>query len=278
MFIIFGSPRSGTTLLKETLNLNSKIFVPHETNLIAPIAYLIDSIENELIGKELIEKLITSSKVYGHTLRPYLDEIDISCSLQEADYTLSGIIESIFGNLAKKVNKITCGDKSPNDLLSVQILQNLGLFDSNIKIIHIVRDIRAVVSSLLNVDWAPRDIEFSFPRQWCHTNVHLHRAMEGKSNYLLIRYEDMIENPKRSLTSVTQFLGVGFEENMLNELGRGDSLRHLPHHQNLASPYLPSRINAWNSELPTEKMKFCEKSAIEGLEAFGYSNFADVLQ
>jgi hypothetical protein len=278
MFIILGSPRSGTTLLKETLNLNSSIFVPHETDFIVPMAFIIDRIENEYIGKELIEKLIIGSKRYTYSLRPYLDEIDISSALKEAEYTLLGMLRSIYSNLARKVNKIICGDKSPNDLLDVQILQNLGLLDSDIKIVHIVRDIRGVVSSLLNVDWSPNNIEFSFPRQWNHTNLHLHQAMEGKFNYFFIRYEDMIADPKKLFTEVTKFLGVGFEDSMLNELNRGISLQHLQYHRNLASPFLASRSNAWKSELPTEIIKYCEKSAFEGLDAFGYFESGGVLK
>jgi hypothetical protein len=271
IFIIFGSPRSGTTLLKETLSRNSNIFIPHETNIVTPIAYIIESIKNPIIGKELIGKLIVSSKDYQHALGQHLDESEIFHALQYGKYTLAGVLNSIYGTLAKKMNKKRCGDKSPNDLQSVHLLQELGLLDSDIKIIHLVRDVRSVVASLLNVDWAPKDIELTFPRQWNTTNMHLYQAMQGNANYFLLRYEDMVAYPKESFAGACQFLDVKFEEGMLSELNRGVSLRRRQaHHKNLAQPFLTSRVNSWETELPSDIIKHTEQLADEGLSLFGY--------
>jgi hypothetical protein len=37
MFFIFGNPRSGTTLLCASLELNDKIVVPDETDIVVPL-------------------------------------------------------------------------------------------------------------------------------------------------------------------------------------------------------------------------------------------------
>jgi hypothetical protein len=276
MFIIFGSPRSGTTLLKETLNLNPEIFIPHETSFIVPTAYVIDRVNSPTLGKDIIRRLVLSSADYPHTLGPYLGENDVKLILDSAPYTLAGVLRAIYLELGHRVKKKICGDKSPNDLMAVQLFQNLGLFNTEIKFIHLVRDVRGVMSSLLRVGWAPQGVERQFPRLWNYSNLHLYDEMLGKDNYLLLRYEDLVGNPIRAIGSVSHFLGITFAVEMLNETDRGASLRHLPDHANLSRPYFGSRSNAWINELPRSVRKTCEISAAEGLRTFGYVESGEV--
>jgi len=51
MFVVFGSPRSGTTLLAATLNQNDNIIIPDETDFIIPLAFLLKTVKDEEKGK-----------------------------------------------------------------------------------------------------------------------------------------------------------------------------------------------------------------------------------
>jgi hypothetical protein len=44
MLFVFGSPRSGTTLLAQILNSHPEIVVPHETDFIIPFVFVFDRI------------------------------------------------------------------------------------------------------------------------------------------------------------------------------------------------------------------------------------------
>ena len=270
MFIIFGSPRSGTTLLKETLNLHSDLFVPMQTTFISTAAHVLGSVSTWEHASRLIANMIVHSDDYVSVLSPYMTEADIRHAVAHATPSLAGVLEAVYGAMAANLGKRLCGDKSPDDLLAVRKLEQLGLLESDVKFIHIVRDVRGSVASLLKVDWAPPRIEQYFPRIWNYTNLHLHEAMAGKSNYVLLKYEDLLASPEAALTQITNLLRVPFQPAMLDPTMRGMALRDNPSHRNLSQPFLPDRIGAWRGELSSELVAHCERSASEAMRAFGY--------
>ena len=62
MFIIFGAPRSGTTLLSSSLNLNDSIVIPHETDFIVPLSFVCRSVKDK--AHEALE-------TFGYEKRPW---------------------------------------------------------------------------------------------------------------------------------------------------------------------------------------------------------------
>lgn len=270
MFIIFGSPRSGTTLLKESLNLHSDLFIPMETSIIGTAAHIASTVTSWDKARPIIANTLIASNDYATSFAAHLSEAEIWEIAENAPPSLAGLLDALYGTLGSKLGKRLCGDKSPNDLLSIRKLEEVGLLDSELKFVHIVRDVRGSVASLLNVDWAPPRIEEFFPRIWNYTNLHLFNALRGKSNYLLIKYEDLIGNPAATLARITDLLGVPFQSAMLESNERGKELRATPSHRNLAMPFLTDRIDAWRKNLPSEIAAHCEYSAREAMSIFGY--------
>ncbi|KVE42395.1 sulfotransferase family protein [Burkholderia sp. BDU5] len=270
MFIVFGSPRSGTTLLKETLNLHPDLFIPMQTTLISTSAHLAGSISNWSKAADVIARALIASDDFPVVFGPYFNENDIYDIVRSAEPSLAGVLQSLYGELAKQLGKRECGDKSPDDLLSIRKLEEVRLLNSQMKFIHIVRDVRGSVASLLNVDWAPTGIEEYFPRIWNYTNLHLYHVLKDRPNYLLVRYEDLITTPSTTVEHITRLLGVPFRASMLESSRRGPELRTNPSHLNLARPFLPERISAWRNQLPPETIEHCEYSAREAMRTFGY--------
>lgn len=183
MFIVFGSPRSGTTLLKETLNLHSDLFIPMQTTLISTSAHIAGSISNWEKAADVIARSLIASDDFPVVFEQHFTEDDIRGVIKSAEPSLAGALQALYGELANRLGKRECGDKSPDDLLSIRKLEQCGLLDAPIKFVHIVRDVRGSVASLLNVDWAPVGIEEYFPRIWSYTNLHLYHALKGRPNY-----------------------------------------------------------------------------------------------
>ncbi|TKB26112.1 sulfotransferase [Desulfopila sp. IMCC35006] len=273
MFIIFGSPRSGTTLLRESLNQHDKIFIPHETDFIVPIAFVLDRVSDPRVGREIISNLIPATRDFGPSVGQFLSPSEVRDLVHVADYSLPMILNALYGAIGNKLGREVVGDKSPNDLGFIGILKKVGLFTSDIRIIHIVRDVRDVIMSLKNTEWAPKDIETYFPRIWEGSNLNLTTFLEDSQYpYFRIRYEDMVSNPGNMLPLLCNYLGVQYSEKILNTANFGNDLKHLDHHRNLDKGFMVDRCYAWKSMMPTEWVENCSNMAKEGLRVFNYDS------
>jgi len=72
MFIIFGSPRSGTTLLASSLDQNDQLVVLDESDFIIPMAFILDRVKNERVGRRLIAEVIAQTQRFPDTLGRFL--------------------------------------------------------------------------------------------------------------------------------------------------------------------------------------------------------------
>ena len=275
MFIIFGAPRSGTTLLSASLDQHPDIVIPDESDFIVPLAFICARIPDEVRGKELAERFILSSERFQDHLGPFLSPDKISRAISEAPYRLEAILDSLYGLVAESAKKKISGDKSPNDLMGLRILAKAGLFDGSLKVIHMVRDIRDVMSSLLKTGWID-GIEQTFPRAWAHANLELGETMKKyPERYCFIRYEDLVREPEQQLRRVTEFLGVPFDPAVLSWENRGPRYQQFGHHQNISEPITTARVGAWKKELDPKFIYLCETQARAGLAEFGYGIFQE---
>ena len=106
---------------------------------------------------------------------------------------------------------IWLGDKSPN--YTTHVLQ-IKTAIPEAKIIHIVRDVRDAALSARKI-WHKNVLRFA--QRWIDGLRILWKHLESvpDTDYLEIRYEDLLEEPSSSLRRITNFLGLEFDENML---------------------------------------------------------------
>ncbi|NOT12375.1 MAG: sulfotransferase, partial [Methylococcaceae bacterium] len=242
-----------------------------ETDFIIPISFVLDRVTDPEIGRKIIAELIPSTRFFKPSIGKYLSANEVRDIIYRSNYSIDSILNLLYGEIGTKLGREVVGDKSPNDLAFMGILRKTGLFGTDIKIIHIVRDVRDVVMSLTNTKWAPKGIEKIFPRVWETTNVNLARiASESLHPYCRVRYEDMVADPEGVFPKLCLFLGVEYSEKMLQTGNYGHELKHLEHHRNLDKGFLIDRCFAWKADMPTELAKDCTISAAEGLREFGY--------
>ena len=84
MFVILGSMRSGTTLLAQCLNAHPDLVVPDETDFVIPVAFLVDRVADEALGKRLVGGLVVGSKRYAESIGRYLDPDGVRAALAGA--------------------------------------------------------------------------------------------------------------------------------------------------------------------------------------------------
>lgn len=270
MFFIFGSPRSGTTLLAQCLNSHSDILVPHETDFIIPLAFLFDRIHDPNVGREMLIQLITNTVAYPGSLGEYLRPKQIAEVIKNCEYEPAQVLNSLYAALASAASKKMAGDKSPNDINFVRILDKVGVLQNEqVKIVHIVRDIRDVMVSLSKTDWTPH-IDLFFPRMWTHSNLYLNSLYKERANYFFVRYENLVTQPELVFQNICRFLEVDFQPGMLDFHNFHPRYQGVAAHSKLYAPISSANVGVYKTALSSDVLQIYEQQAQEGLQAFGY--------
>jgi hypothetical protein len=140
------------------------------------------------------------------------------------------------------------------------------------KILHIVRDVRDVMSSLREQKWVA-DIDLYFPRVWSNANLYLHALYQDKpAHYLLVRYEDLVAQPEAGFAKVCEHLGVQLQPEMLKPESRHARYKSMPHHARLYEPISTARIGRYKELLDPNAIASYETQAGEALRVFGYAS------
>ena len=240
-FFIVGSGRSGTTLLQSLLSHHSRIAIPPETHffskgLRAGRSALqgsrildVDSLLDRLRTLEYLKPLLPRRPLQGLTpqtgdggqatrARPFVT----TRSSQSLD--VGTLFDHLMRHYAKREGKDLWGEKTPHHLWYWRRIHRLF---PEARFLLMIRDGRDVSVSLSETPWASSNLwinafrwrhEFAIGRRLC--------AQLGPSQVLVVRYEDLVSNAKTTLHEVSSFLGVPFEDAMVDSTAEN---RHLIH-------------------------------------------------
>jgi hypothetical protein len=271
MLYLFGCPRSGTTLLAQSLNCHSQILIPYETDFLVPVAFVFDRIADPENGRAIITKIITGSTGFRMSIGEYLTPQEIEEIVQHTNYRYSDVIEAIYEHIGRKTDTTIVGDKSPNDILFLRMIVKVGGLASDARIIHLVRDIRDVMVSLNEQQWVG-DLDLYYPRFWSNANLYLYSIHpQFADRYLLVKYEQFCADPRAELRRVCRFLGVDFLEQMLNSENFHPRYRSMRHQTRLYQPISTDRIGVYRCRLSNDLIASYERQAREAMEVFGYT-------
>lgn len=258
-FFILGRERSGTTLLRVNLNNHSQISVPPESPF---IIYLYNKFYhknginiNEFVDELQKELYLSLWKINWQQLKKELSSYDC------LDYkTACWHVLSQYG----KSNII--GDKNPINSLFPTKIKSIY---QHAKFIWLIRDYRAQVNSMLKVNFEKKIVS-SLAYRWKAYNKNIEQFKHQNNNVvLMIKYEDLVSNPKENYTMICNFLNIDFEENMLNTSFK--DYVNKSHHTSLESKINISHINEWQNELSPFQIKCCEAIAGKYAEKHGYN-------
>jgi hypothetical protein len=122
-------------------------------------------------------------------------------------YRLKILLNELKNNNYK--NKIWC-EKTPKNILNFENIYKW--FDGNIKLIHIIRDCRDVITS--HHPNHKKKYWISIDR-WINDNsIELNKNIRNK--IYLLKYEDLVRDTKNTLINLCQYLNIDFSENLLN--------------------------------------------------------------
>jgi hypothetical protein len=188
------------------------------------------------------------------------------------------VLNAMLGAIAKREGKSRWGEKSPAHLFKLAEIRSSF---PNAQVVHIIRDPRAVVSSAVKAfggglfsDWSV----YRAAKYWVRCfRVHQQQSGQASERYTLVRYEDFVTYPERTLRSLSTFLGLDFVSDMLeahrvaSKYVQKENSGNMPtHHLLTQKPLDASRADAWKRVLSPEHTKLIERIAGKPMATLGY--------
>lgn len=282
---IVGCPRSGTTILAKILNNHSQIASATEihffNHLIKSKKYnwqvLNDKLLQEFFAETRIEDFCSLLKIdFQEFSETILQNTEPDLNLFIEEQNQKRIFDALMLMLLKRNKKTNCCEKTPQHLLNIdEILR----FYPNAKIIHLIRDGRDTVNSLIKMPWRPEGLlnNSRFWKRYAKLGIAIANKYANKvDNYISIRYEDLLYDPVTSIKRLCLFCDYQFETQMLDTQEQKDS--------NIFSAWESSwkhkameeldstRVGAWQKELNEKEQRLLNWHLRHELKVLGYEN------
>ena len=179
-----------------------------------PRDYIIECINTlfEAVGIKLIPGYWYGSESYQLNPEMYYSQ---PVDKKVFDNQAGKFIDNLLSYPLSANNKMCWCDDTPMNILYTDVLSQML---SNIRIIHIYRNPLDVVASYVDSkqSWAPANPAYA--AQWVKeilTSWVTLRNDIARENYLEVKYEYLISNQEEGLNKIMDFIGLEFEETLL---------------------------------------------------------------
>ena len=265
--ILLSAPRSGSTLLRRLLNGHPDIASPGETSLFKSAASFFQT-----------EPIATGVEI-GCLPALQLVGIDDERFVDSLRSTLFGVLDSY---AAEQQAKIWVEKTAFNCFYVNEIASLCG---SNAKFVCLVRhglDVACSIEELCQVNevylqeihkyvqQTPRPLE-AFARIWidvANQLINLHE--QNPENTILVRYEELLDEPEKCLQEIVTFLGLEWHDDVLKaSLERKDSMGFGDWKTFRTNSLSKASVNRWHQRSSRTQMQLFQ---IMGptLRKFGY--------
>jgi hypothetical protein len=251
---IVGLPRTGSTLLRTILNKSERVSICAETHFLSRWSRIGRKRQISRFGDLKVDGNVdafldaifsshyASTKDFWGWLYHNVDRQEFKNRLLQTDRSDRAIFDLFMQFYAEKRKGPIQSDWILGEKTSANIYFVPTLFEwyPNTKIIHTFRDPRGIFVSaaklVRNGKWGVRSRLPSLPvkllnpimdsimasyvtRTWLDA-VRLHALYERQypGKYLLVRFEDLIQDPERQIRSVCSFMDVAFDLTMVGEV------------------------------------------------------------
>lgn len=270
---IVGAPRSGTTLLQYMLRSHPAISLPTgESHFFIPL-YRNAAQYGDLSQLDNVKRVLQAMEAQSAEFL-YTDlhglKFDVETLAQafvdEGRCTMRDIVTGVFEKNAAAENKPRWGDKTP---YYVQHIHKLLEWWPDAQIIHIIRDGRDVALSMFarRHDFRAYNT-YHVAKQWeqyVETGRQQGRQIPA-SQYMELRYEDMIGDQKWALQTICAFLGEAYSDALLEYKKSGEAGKT----PLLQKPIQKFNKDKWKHDMTPWQIKVFESAAAETLKKFGY--------
>lgn len=259
-FFIVGCGRSGTTLLRTLLDRHPLVAIPLESLFI--IDYLRASQARPLA--DLLPMLVAEPEIKEWGLDVDLGAVAEASSMADA-------IEHLHCLYAESQGKSRWGQKTPRFVRHMELLSD---HFPTACFIHLVRDPRAVVSSLVRSDVHQSNVYYASRRWLKDVGAGLRFESEHPGRVLRMSYEELVSEPEDQLREICRFVGLDWPDAGWWEDGNLPTADYSSFydkiHRNLDGPISPDRISSWRRQLQPNEIQVIEAIVGPQMEQVGY--------
>ncbi|HEX5080246.1 MAG TPA: sulfotransferase [Geminicoccaceae bacterium] len=268
-FFIFGSGRSGTSLLSRMLNQHPHLAVPPESHLYStfhPWLGWYGSLALPQNRAHLVADMLASGPLRDWSPRLRPEEV-----LPRIDGDgFAAVVDAVMHAWAAKQGKRRWGEKTPRHLRNWREIS--GDFAAS-PVIHVVRDGRDVAVSMIKARFGPKSV-YACARAWKEDLDQIEELENHQSPSLFyqISYEEILQDSEQALKKICNFLGEEYAPEMLsyhcNTLPYPTDARN---QQNLAKPVMVENKEKWRHEMTRDDVRVFEAVAGDALARYGYA-------
>lgn len=271
LVFIVGCGRSGTTLVKSMLNSHPLVYISPETFFFSSITVKGSSLIsredkiNHLSSYWWIKDMMATNKS--------IEGVFEECMRKDHD-DWNEVFLALLGFLAKEEGVQIFGEKTPQH---IRVATKLLATYKHCKILHIIRDPRAVYSSYLSVPVGTNQVS-SVISEWSSA-IDIHKELKGDPRYFSLKYEDLVGNPATEMQEVCKFLDITYDTAMLSFFSRKKTgyAPEQSHHKNTLSPVFKSSTDSWKEKLMATDIGLLEKFLGKEIAMMGYELTGEVI-
>lgn len=269
--LVVGCPRSGTTLLQTMLHAHPRIAIPPENRFLLPLYDGRNSFGDlrETENRRAVARWITGRKATRFADLG-LDPNETDERIVAAPPTIGSAAATVLRGYSARFGKARWGDKRPG---YIQRLDTLLRLFPDAAVVHLVRDGRDCVASLMEMPWWRLDV--------CHATATWASAMDLGARaaaslpadaYHELRYEDLVAEPERLLTELCAFLGEEYHPAMARAsvLAADVVPERKSWHARTRDAVTTERSGTWRQRLGADDAALCETVLARRLHAHGY--------
>ena len=259
---IGGCGRSGTTLLGAVLGAHSDCVCPPESHFKVSVLRTCQREDGSIDLEEALRfiRMHWRFKLWNLDLNPR--------RAPETSYV--DLLRWLVGAYAEDrgIAGGTWVDHTPENVNYAPLL--LELFPQA-KVVHIVRDGRAVANSILPLDWGPNTVIKAAP--WWEGTVREGLELETSlpaDQIVRVRYEDLVRAPEETVRQLCEGLELSYQARMLRADGFRPPGYTASQHQMIGKRPDPSRATRWRTTLTDRQIELFEYLAGDLLGQLGY--------
>lgn len=261
------SERSGTNFFRNLIHAHSRAYFPHNPSIWEEFEDITDLYTSK---EEFVFDVIGLIR-FNHDPWNFIpEEEEVLKRLQNID--VIEVIKVIYELCAEHYDVDVVGLKNVNYSKITNRIYNV--FD-NAKFIHQYRDPRDCAASWLTINSGPKHVYHSAVR-WDREQsavAAVKDELEANGDLLHFSYEGLVSNTAALLPHICEFLGLAFEEGMLEFHKTRDAQKSATMHKawnNLAKPIMTNNFNKFEKALSPEQIEIIERVAYKNMHALGY--------
>jgi len=178
------------------------------------------------------------------------------------------LVES-YASSRSKLNPQAWIDHQPGHVKHIAKIHQLY---PQLKVIHIIRDGRAVANSIVPLDWGPNSVNRAayFYAQRIGYGLAVEHYL-GPEQALQVKYENLVRDPSHCLKKICEFIGFDYCNEMLTGSGLLVPEFTKSQHTLVGEPVCNSRIDGWKLEMSGRHQEIFELLTGDLLTYLGYT-------